>query len=195
MSEISQLLRIRFWPNFEGRFLRPSLTGFNCLRDNCPCNICPVFKLKKIVDFFLFLGHFFWEGGCSLTQCQNLVKTRRRVSILLAKAESTFYFDSSSLSFSAKFFKLQQKTLYYKNGWPQSLFWMRRDEMIIKSSLDGKGGKTSSARSATLEDTSWARLTTELMRGLRISWGGHRRFQFWPSGRMFKLRQEQCTKF
>ena len=53
---------------------------------------------------------------------------------------------------------------------------------------------TSSARSATLEDTNWAKLTTELMRGLGISWGGHRTFQFGPFGQMFKLGWGQCTK-
>ena len=37
---ISQLLLARFWPNFKGRFLGPSLTDVNCHGDICPGNIC-----------------------------------------------------------------------------------------------------------------------------------------------------------
>ena len=122
--------------------------------------------LKYYGPFPLF-GTFFLGGGL-LPHTMSEFSEEQQASFY-SPCKSGIYFDSSSLSFSANFFKLQQKYLYYKNGWPQSLFWMRRDEMIIKSSLDGKGGKTSSARSATLEDTSWARLTTELMRGLRTS--------------------------
>ena len=40
MSAISQLLLARFWPNFKGRFLRPSWTYSNCHGDICPGNIC-----------------------------------------------------------------------------------------------------------------------------------------------------------
>ena len=38
---ISQLLLTRFWPNFEGGFLGPSLTDANCHGDICQSNICP----------------------------------------------------------------------------------------------------------------------------------------------------------
>ena len=38
---MSQLLLTRFWPNFKGRFLGPSLTDSNCHSDICPGNICP----------------------------------------------------------------------------------------------------------------------------------------------------------
>ena len=54
---------------------------------------------------------------------------------------------------------------------------------------------TSSAGSATLGDTSWARLTTELIKCLRIRCGGHRTFQFWTFGNIFKLGWGHRTKF
>ena len=41
ISRISQQLLTRFWPNFKGRFLGPSLTNANCWSDICPGNICP----------------------------------------------------------------------------------------------------------------------------------------------------------
>ena len=50
-----------------------------------------------------------------------------------------------------------------------------------------KINKTSSAGSATLEDTSLARLTSELIICFGIRWGGHRTSQFGTSGQMFKL--------
>ena len=54
--------------------------------------------------------------------------------------------------------------------------------------------KTSLAGSATLGDTSQARLTNELIRCFRIKWGGHRTFQFGTSGQMFKLGRGHRTK-
>ena len=41
ISVICQLLLTRFWPNFKGRFLGPSLTHNKCQCDICPGNICP----------------------------------------------------------------------------------------------------------------------------------------------------------
>ena len=41
ISGISQLLVTRFWPNFKGRFLGPSLTDVNCHGIICLGNICP----------------------------------------------------------------------------------------------------------------------------------------------------------
>ena len=38
---ISQLLLAQFWPNFKGRFLRPSLKDAKYHDDICPENICP----------------------------------------------------------------------------------------------------------------------------------------------------------
>ena len=58
----------------------------------------------------------------------------------------------------------------------------------IFTSSTGYYIKTSLAGSAELGDTSYARLTHELIRCLRIRWGGgHRTFQFGTSGQMFKL--------
>ena len=68
---------------------------------------------------------------------------------------------------------------------------------------------TSLARSATLRDTSLARLTNGLIRCLRIRWGGHRKmnfrmlekqggqrtFQLRVSGKIFKLGWGHHTKF
>ena len=47
--------------------------------------------------------------------------------------------------------------------------------------------ETSSAGSATLEDTSLARLISELIICFKIRWGGHRTFRFGTFGQMFKL--------
>ena len=46
ISTISQLLLVRFWPNFKGRFLGPIWTYSNfhnhiCSGNICPCDICP----------------------------------------------------------------------------------------------------------------------------------------------------------
>ena len=41
ISAISQLLLVRFWPNFKCRFLGPLWTYSNCHNDICPGNICP----------------------------------------------------------------------------------------------------------------------------------------------------------
>ena len=41
ISGISQLLLIRFWPNFSGSFLGLSLTVANCHDTICSGNICP----------------------------------------------------------------------------------------------------------------------------------------------------------
>ena len=41
ISGISHLLLIRFWPNFKGRFLGPSLTDVSCHSYICPGNTCP----------------------------------------------------------------------------------------------------------------------------------------------------------
>ena len=41
ISAISQLLLVRFWPNFKCRFPGPLWTYSNCHNDICPGNICP----------------------------------------------------------------------------------------------------------------------------------------------------------
>ena len=41
LSAISQLLLVRFWPNFKDKFLGLSLTDPNYHGDICPGNICP----------------------------------------------------------------------------------------------------------------------------------------------------------
>ena len=41
ISAISQLLLVRFWPNFTCRFPGPLWTYSNCHNDICPGNICP----------------------------------------------------------------------------------------------------------------------------------------------------------
>ena len=41
ISSISQLLQVRFWPNFKGRFLGPIWTYSNFQNDICSGNICP----------------------------------------------------------------------------------------------------------------------------------------------------------
>ena len=41
ISTISQLLLVRFWPNFKGRFLGPIWTYSNFQNDICSGNICP----------------------------------------------------------------------------------------------------------------------------------------------------------
>ena len=41
ISTISQLLLVRFWPNFKGRFLGPIWTYSNFQNEICSSNICP----------------------------------------------------------------------------------------------------------------------------------------------------------
>ena len=41
ISGVSRLLLTRFWWDFKGRFLEPSLTDANSQGDICPGNICP----------------------------------------------------------------------------------------------------------------------------------------------------------
>ena len=41
MSGISPQLVTRFWQNFKGRFLVPSITDANCHGNICSVNICP----------------------------------------------------------------------------------------------------------------------------------------------------------
>ena len=41
ISTISQLLLVRFWPNFKGRFLGPIWTFSSFQNDICSGNICP----------------------------------------------------------------------------------------------------------------------------------------------------------
>ena len=41
ISGLSQLLLTRFWQNFKGIFLGPSLTDAKCQVNICPCNTCP----------------------------------------------------------------------------------------------------------------------------------------------------------
>ena len=74
------------------------------------------------------------------------------------------------------------------------IFWFKRYENRRQrrrkcekhEKVGGWNRITSSAESATLRDTSWARLTTELIRCLRFRWGGHCTFYFRTSGQIFK---------
>ena len=69
MSATSQPLMDRYWPNFNDRFLGPSLTNANCDGDIWQGGICPgdidVYKLRisqLILTWFLpnFLNPCFW---------------------------------------------------------------------------------------------------------------------------------------
>ena len=68
-SGISRLLRTWCWPNFNGRFLEPSLTDVNCWGDICPvnifpCDICPYqeyLSCYKFLDPKFFLNFNFFE--------------------------------------------------------------------------------------------------------------------------------------
>ena len=70
-------------------------------------------------------------------------------------------------------FELQTRTIKHVLSWERGAFSIK----IL----------TSLARSATLGDTSLARLTTELIICLRIRGAGHRTFQFETSRQMFRL--------
>ena len=71
ISGISHLLLIRFWLNFKGRFLGPSLTDANCRSDIftgniCPSDICPYQEyLSCCLPYFdqtLKVGC--WDANC-----------------------------------------------------------------------------------------------------------------------------------
>ena len=65
ISTISQLLLVRFWPSFKGRFLGPIWTYSNCQNDICsgnicPCNICPYQELLSCYWSNFELNFFGW---------------------------------------------------------------------------------------------------------------------------------------
>ena len=41
ISGTSHLILTRFWPNFKGRFIGPSLTDSKCHSEICTGNVCP----------------------------------------------------------------------------------------------------------------------------------------------------------
>ena len=77
ISGISQLLLIRFSPNFKGRIFGPCLKDANCYGDICPGNICPgdICPYKQYLSCYwsdfdqTFWTQFFWSHNFCGPKC------------------------------------------------------------------------------------------------------------------------------
>ena len=99
ISGISQLLVTRFWPNFKGRFLGPSLTDVNCHGIICLGNICPGHICSYQHNLSCYWLTSFWPKFWDLIFCINISDVTD--TILLKLLRPNFL---EALNFGGQFF-------------------------------------------------------------------------------------------